>query len=77
MFYNVLQRIICNKGNCDNYFALYLYLFCNWKVNYRKQIWKMKGRSNWYPDAEETFFGNDKDIVYEVAGKDEYIKVAV
>lgn len=37
----------------------------------------MKGRSNWYPDAEETFFGNDKDIVYEVAGKDEYIKVAV
>jgi len=31
----------------------------------------------WYPDMEETFFGNDKDIVYEVAGKDEYIKIAV
>lgn len=31
----------------------------------------------WYPDVEETFFGNDKDIVYEVAGKDEYIKVEV
>ncbi len=31
----------------------------------------------WYPDAEEMFFGNDKEIVYEVAGKDEYIKVAV
>ncbi len=31
----------------------------------------------WYPDMEETFFGKDKDIVYEVAGKEEYIKVAV
>ncbi len=31
----------------------------------------------WYPDMEETFFGNDKDIVYEVVGKDEYVKVAV
>jgi len=31
----------------------------------------------WDPDAEETFFGKDKDIVYEVAGKDKYIKIAV
>lgn len=32
----------------------------------------------WYPDAEETFFGKGKEIVYEkVADKDGYIKVAV
>lgn len=31
----------------------------------------------WYPDSEETFFGNDKDIVYQVSGKEGYIKVAV
>lgn len=31
----------------------------------------------WYPDSEETFFGKEKDIVYEKAGNDEYIKVAV
>lgn len=33
----------------------------------------------WYDDMEdETFFGNEKDIVYEkVEGKEEYIKVAV
>lgn len=31
----------------------------------------------WYPDSEETFFGNEKDIVYQKAGNDEYIKVAV
>lgn len=30
----------------------------------------------WYPDSEETFFGKEKDIVYEVSG-DEYIKIAV
>lgn len=31
----------------------------------------------WYPDSEETFFGKENDIVYEKAGNDEYIKVAV
>ena len=31
----------------------------------------------WYPDSEETFFGNEKDIVYQKAGNDEYIKIAV
>ena len=31
----------------------------------------------WYPDSEETFFGNEKDIVYEKAGNDKYIKIAV
>ncbi len=31
----------------------------------------------WYSDAEETFFGNYKDIVFEVAGKGDYKKVAV
>ncbi len=41
-------------------------------------IQEMEGNIRvWYPDDEETFFGKDKDIVYEVAGKNEYIKVAV
>lgn len=31
----------------------------------------------WYPDSEETFFGKEKDIVYQKAENDEYIKVAV
>lgn len=31
----------------------------------------------WYPDSDETFFGREKDIVYEKAGNDMYIKVAV
>lgn len=42
--------------------------------------WIIKDMDNirvWYPDSEETFFGNDKDIVYEVSGEDEYTKVAV
>lgn len=30
----------------------------------------------WYPDSEETFFGREKDIVYEVLGN-EYMKIAV
>ena len=30
----------------------------------------------WYPDSEETFFGKEKDIIYEVSGN-EYIKIAV
>lgn len=32
----------------------------------------------WYPDSEETFFGKDKEIVFErLAGREEYIKIAV
>ena len=32
----------------------------------------------WYPDSEETFFGNEKEIVFErVAEREEYIKTAV
>lgn len=32
----------------------------------------------WYPDSEETFFGKDKEIVFErVAEREEYIKIAV
>lgn len=30
----------------------------------------------WYPDSEETFFGKENDIVYEVIGN-EYMKIAV
>lgn len=30
----------------------------------------------WYPDSEETFFGDEKNIIYQVDGG-EYIKVAV
>lgn len=31
----------------------------------------------WYPDSEETFFGKETDIVYEITGEREYIKIAV
>lgn len=31
----------------------------------------------WHPDLEETFFGNDKDIVFEKTAKGEYLQVAV
>ncbi len=31
----------------------------------------------WYPDSEETFFGREKEIVYEKAGNEEYIRIAV
>lgn len=31
----------------------------------------------WYPDSEETFFGSDKDIVFEKTNKGEYRQVAV
>ena len=32
----------------------------------------------WYPDSEETFFGKDKEIVFErVTEREEYIKIAV
>ena len=32
----------------------------------------------WYPDSEETFFGKDKEIVFErMAEREEYIKIAV
>lgn len=32
----------------------------------------------WYPDAEETFFGKEKEIICEkIEGKEEYIKIAV
>ena len=30
----------------------------------------------WYPDSEETFFGREKDIIYEVIGN-KYLKIAV
>ena len=30
----------------------------------------------WYHDSEETFFGKEKDIVYEVSGN-EYMKIAI
>jgi hypothetical protein len=31
----------------------------------------------WYPDSEETFFGDGKNIVYQVDGGGKYIKAAV
>lgn len=31
----------------------------------------------WHPDLEETFFGHDKDIVFEKTDKGEYMQVAV
>jgi len=31
----------------------------------------------WYPDSKETFFGNEKEIVFEKVNKGEYIQVAV
>lgn len=30
----------------------------------------------WHPDSEETFFGNERDIIYEVS-ENEYLKIAV
>ena len=31
----------------------------------------------WYPDLEETFLGNGKNIVYQVDGVGEYMKIVV
>lgn len=41
-------------------------------------IWEVDGNIRvWYPDSEETFFGNDKNIVFERNDKGEYRQVAV
>lgn len=41
-------------------------------------IWDMDDSVRvWYPDSEETFFGDGKNIVYQVDGGGKYIKAAV
>lgn len=41
-------------------------------------IWEVDGNIRvWYSDSEETFFGNDKNIVLEKNDKGEYMQVAV
>ena len=41
-------------------------------------IWDMDDSVRvWYPDSEETFFGDGKNIVYQVDGGGKYIKAVV